>query len=174
MRTKGEKFAIVWLDSSRTSGFFSDNTCFPSHVTCAMSPELTSYIITMNGSVNGCFVYLCIGTERVWSRHGLHGQARLHRVLGLHGATRTLGSCTLQALSAIEYNLYPYCISRKSCPILYSNFLYEMGQDFLDRQYTLLLTVSILSNSVRQTYYKECPVQTNSIFSKLVCTNRNL
>ena len=30
--------------------------------------------------------HLCVGTERVGGRHRLHGQTRLHRVLGLHGA----------------------------------------------------------------------------------------
>ena len=25
-----------------------------------------------------------------------------------------------------------YCLSKKSCPNLYSNLLYKMGQDFLD------------------------------------------
>ena len=28
-----------------------------------------------------------------------------------------------------------YCISKKCWPILYSIFIYKMGQDFLDRQY---------------------------------------
>ena len=28
-----------------------------------------------------------------------------------------------------------YCMSNKSSPNLYSNLLYKMGQDFLDRQY---------------------------------------
>ena len=50
--------------------------------------------------------YLCVRTEWVGSRHSLHCQACLHRVLGLDGARSAcpclVGRRALQALAAKE------------------------------------------------------------------------
>ena len=34
-----------------------------------------------------------------------------------------------------------YCLSKKSCPILYSKLLHELGEDFSDMQYEYVLHV---------------------------------
>ena len=34
-----------------------------------------------------------------------------------------------------DYYSFLHCISKKFCPILYRNLLYEMGQNYLDTQY---------------------------------------
>ena len=48
-------------------------------------------------------------------------------------------------------------MSKKCWPNLYSNFLYKMGQDFLDTQYWLVVTVisflKILSRSQIRIFY---------------------
>ena len=55
----------------------------------------------------------------------------------------------LYMIIILKFDTSRYCVSKKSLPILYSNFLYIMGQDILDIQYQAGLRIRVDFTRIR-------------------------